>query len=75
MFVPQEEGEVSEQVPERVRRAEERRRFRQMIEDSSLGCPGKARCEHGLPQHQVEMTGGFKIKNVRCRVRGCECRG
>lgn len=75
MLVLEEEGEVTdEQVPERVRRAEERRRFRQLLEDSSLGCPSK-KCEHGLREHQVEMTGGFKIKNIRCRAKGCRCRG
>lgn len=75
LFVSEEEAGVSgDEVPERVRKAEERRKFRQMLEDSSLGCPGKAKCGHGLRDHQVRMIGGFKIQNIKCRVKGCECR-
>lgn len=60
---------TDDEIPERVRRAEARRKFRQMLEDSSLGCPQPIghRCGRALGAHMVDEWGhdGRPI-NPRC---------
>lgn len=54
-------------VPDRVVRAERRREFRQLLEDSSLGCPNRPRCGRMLVDHDADgwHSNGDPI-NPRC---------
>lgn len=65
--------EHDEEVPPRVLAAEERRRFRDLLSASSLGCPFR-QCEHSLGWHfdetdEVDRRG--MPRNPRCRH--CDC--
>lgn len=59
-----------EDVPRRVREAEERRAFRELLLRSSLGCA----CGHFLSEHDAD---GWRLDGTpvgqRCQVPGCGC--
>lgn len=61
---------MSEPVPPRVLAAEERRRFREQLEASSLGCS----CGHMLSEHHADdWDRSGQPVNRRCRAEGCDC--
>lgn len=65
---PSDEG-----VPPRVLAAEKRRKFRQLMENSSLFCQN---CYHNKGQHDIlSAPSTTNIKFGRCLVAMCDCTG
>jgi len=59
-----------ENVPPRVLAAEARRRFRELLVASSLGC----RCGHMLADHDCDdYDDDWEPIGRRCRIVGCDC--